>query len=55
MLSIPLKKLFNLQEIVLFSQFHCLVPLVQQYTAIYGFFYITKFYVSLNSLLTKTN
>jgi len=51
MIGIALKELLYLHEVMLLSKFNCLVPLVQQYTAIDGLFDISTFDVALHCQL----
>jgi hypothetical protein len=51
---ISLKELFNLHEVMLFSQFHCLIPLIQENTTVDGFLDISTFNEALHSQLRNT-
>lgn len=48
MIGIALQELLNLEEVVLFCKFDCLVPLIEEHAAVNGFLDVTHFNIALN-------
>ena len=55
MVRIPLEKLLDLDEVVLFSQLYGRIPLIQEDAAVDCFLYFAHFEVGLASCFAKTH